>query len=133
MEWQPIKRTSKPHNISELSGQPGVYEADVLVNVEPPVEWWMYFDDPKGHGPVEHQPRRAGSRTIQVLFSSSESLKTTVGEMDNRIAQANRRYEENDLPRLVEEDRRRAEVLADYEKGMEQMRSAADELGPPEE
>jgi hypothetical protein len=98
MAWEPIHR-GKPEVLGVNSADTARLDVRIALDVTPPAEWSAYFLSPMRLrvDPAMKAPEIDG-QVIWIRPPDAE-LAAYVGHVDERIAGANQRYEEEVLPR----------------------------------
>jgi hypothetical protein len=111
MGWEPIERVKGSGEPRQHPRDAALLEVSVRLSRTPPPEWQDRFKHPTGHSSLgEGTPQLNGS-TVSIAVAAEEE-KAGIAAIDERIAQANREYEQDVLPAIrlrEEQEKRRAE------------------------
>jgi hypothetical protein len=127
MAWEPIHR-GKPEVLGVNVADTARLDVRISLDAAPPAEWSALFLSPTRLrvDPAMKAPEIDG-QVIWIRPPDAE-LAAYVGHVDERIAGANQRYEQDVLPRLRIQQPRDLDTAAHQDQRVEQARRRAERL-----
>lgn len=114
----------------EVEPRPGGYAVTIRLNVAPPdAEWSKLFEHPAGL-PLMAPARRASisGAVIEIFVHNEEQMSASVKHAERALAEANRVYNDEVLPRRERHRRIREVALGREQVGLDAMARAANSL-----
>lgn len=128
--WEPLQRESPQ---VDSSSPPGRVRFSCKLSGDPPDEWVAYFKDPQVE--TEFAPDNlqiVGSHGLNGFRVTGECveehLEKCVANIDGRIKEANRKFEQEVIPGILEDQRRMTEEKEAQDARVRQLQQRADEL-----
>jgi hypothetical protein len=127
-DWTPIRR-GEPRVLGVHPQYSGLLRIEIRLDPSPPVGWAQGFSSPRGVGiPISMHPPEIRGGSIYITPPDDE-VEKYVAHIDERIAAANRVYQDEVMPDLRRRAERDAAAKAEEQRRITDAQQRIDGMG----